>query len=80
MFAHVLYATDFSDCALTAFQVVKRLKATGTQQVTVVHVQDERVMKQRPAEQLAEFDRHDTQRLESLCKTLRLFGFQPRRD
>ena len=76
MFTHALHPTDFSDCANDAFQIVKRLKAAGTQQVTLLHVQDERVMKKRPPEQLAEFDRHDTQRLEALCKTLRLFGMQ----
>lgn len=76
MFAHVLHPTDFSDCAQAAFQVVKRLKAAGTKQVTVLHVQDERVMKHRPPEQLAEFDQHDIERLETLCNALRLFGMQ----
>jgi nucleotide-binding universal stress UspA family protein len=76
MFTHVLHPTDFSDCANDAFQIVKRLKVAGTKQVTVLHVQDERVMRKRHPEQLAEFDRHDTQRLDALCKTLRLFGMQ----
>lgn len=74
IFRRVLHPTDFSDCADTAFQVVKRLKAAGTEEVIVLHVQDERVMRQRPAEQLAEFDRKDAERLEALCKMLRLFG------
>lgn len=76
LFAHVLHPTDFSDTADAAFQVVKRLKSAGTKEVTVLHVQDERNMRQRPAEQLAEFDRHDTERLENLCKSLSLFGLQ----
>lgn len=76
IFQRVLHPTDFSECAQAAFQVVKRLKAAGTEEVIVLHVQDERVMKQRPYEQLAEFDRHDSERLETLCKTLRLYGFQ----
>lgn len=76
IFQRVLHPTDFSECAQAAFQVVKRLKAAGTEKVIVLHVQDERVMKQRPYEQLAEFDRHDSERLETLCKTLRLYGFQ----
>lgn len=59
-FERVLHPTDFSDYADAAFQVVKRLKAAGTQEVILLHVQDERVMKQRSPEQLAEFDRHDT--------------------
>jgi hypothetical protein len=54
-FDHVLYPTDFSDCAQEVFQIVKRLKAAGTQTVTVLHVQDERTMVNWPKEQLAEF-------------------------
>ena len=77
-FQQVLHPTDFSDCADAAFQVVKRLKAAGAQEVIVLHVQDERVMKQRSQEQLAEFDRHDTERLEALCIALRLFGLPAR--
>ena len=76
LFAHVLHPTDFSECADAAFQVVKRLKSVGTKQVTLLHVQDERNMRQRPAEQVAEFDRHDTERLEKLCKSLSMFGLQ----
>ena len=54
VFTRVLHPTDFSDCANEAFQVVKRLKAAGTTQVTVLHVQDERTMRHRPAEQIAD--------------------------
>jgi len=78
IFQRVLHPTDFSDCADAAFQVVKRLKATGSQEVILLHVQDERVMKQRPPVQLAEFDQHDAERLEVLCKALRLFGLPAR--
>jgi nucleotide-binding universal stress UspA family protein len=75
-FAHVLYPTDFSDCAQRVFRIVKRLKAAGAQKVTVLHVQDERAMIGRPREQLAEFDREDRERLEALCRALVLFGLQ----
>ena len=74
LFTRVLFPTDFSEPAEAAFQVVKRLKAAGAQEVIVLHVQDERVMKQRSQEQLAEFDRHDTERLEALSKALSMFG------
>jgi nucleotide-binding universal stress UspA family protein len=77
-FSRILHPTDFSDCAAEAFQIVKRLKAAGAQEVVVLHVQDERVMKERPAEQLAEFDRHDTGRLEELCRALKLYGLSTR--
>ncbi len=75
-FQRVLHPTDFSDCADAAFQLVKRLKAAGAQEVIVLHVQDERVMKQRPPEQLAEFDRHDAERLDVLCRSLSMFGLR----
>jgi len=76
MFQHVLHPTDFSESAGAAFQVVKRLKAAGTQRVTLLHVQDERTMKHRSAEQLAQFDQEDIQRLKALCNALQLSGLQ----
>lgn len=75
-FERVLHPTDFSDYA--AFQVVKRLKAAGAQEVILLHVQDERVMKLRSPEQLAEFDQHDIERLETLCRSMRMFGLEVR--
>lgn len=78
LFSHVLYPTDFSDYADAAFQLIKRLKGAGTQKVTALHVQDERIMHRRSAEQVAVFDEEDTARLEALCKTLRMFGLQAR--
>lgn len=73
IFQRVLHPTDWSEYADAAFQLVKRLKAVGAKEVVVLHVQDDRVMRQRSPEQLAEFDRHDTERLEALCKTLRMY-------
>lgn len=78
MFERVLHPTDFSACADEAFQVVKRLKATGTQEVILLHVQDQRAMAHRPTEQLAEFDREDAARLEKMARALVLFGLTPR--
>ena len=74
MFTRVLHPTDFSACADEAFQIVKRLKAAGTQEVTLLHVQDERAMAHRTSEQLAQFNREDTVRLEKLARALILFG------
>lgn len=76
MFTRVLHPTDFSDCANTAFQLIKGLKGAGTKEVILLHVQDERVMQHRSAEQLAAFDHEDTERLEKLYRALRLFGFE----
>lgn len=78
MFTRVLHPTDFSDCADEAFQIVKRLRAAGTQEVRLLHVQDERVMWQRPPEQLAQFDREDAARLEKQARVLTLFGLDAR--
>jgi len=74
IFQRVLHPTDWSECADAAFQVVKRFKAVGTKEVIVLHIQDERVMIKRSTEQLAEFDRNDMERLEALCRTLRMYG------
>jgi nucleotide-binding universal stress UspA family protein len=73
-FHRVLHPTDFSPCAHAAFNVVKRLRTAGTEEVVLLHVQDERVMARRPPEQVAEFDREDLARLEEMRKTLVLYG------
>lgn len=78
MFERVLHPTDFSECADAAFQLVKHLKSAGTQEVILLHVQDERTLRHRTKEQLAEFDREDRMRLEKLCRSLRMFGLQAR--
>ena len=78
MFTRVLHPTDFTECADAAFQVMKRLRTAGTQEVVVLHVQDERAMKHRPAQHLEEFDREDTERLEEMCRALLLYGLQAR--
>lgn len=74
MFRRVLHPTDFSECANAAFQIVKRLKAVGTEEVILLHVQDERVMKYRSAEQIAAFDQEDMRRLERMGRDLLLYG------
>ncbi|MGQ9457090.1 MAG: universal stress protein [Anaerolineae bacterium] len=73
-FQKVLHPTDFSACADAAFQVVKRLRAAGTREVVLLHVQDERIMSRRPPEQLAEFDCEDLARLETMRSALVLYG------
>ena len=78
LFARVLHPTDFSPCAKAAFQVVKRLKAAGTQEVLVLHVRDERTMRRRPPGQVAAFEQKDRRRLDKLRRDLLLFGLQVR--
>lgn len=52
LFARVLHPTDFSDCARAAFNLVKRLKAVGTEHVILLHVEDERAPERRSTEEL----------------------------
>ncbi len=73
-FHRILHPTDFSDCAREAFNVVKQMRTTGTEEVILLHVQDERLMRRRPPEQLAEFDRDDLARLEEMKRALVLCG------
>ena len=73
-FKVILHPTDFSDCANRAFNVVKRLKAAGTERVILLHVQDARVMQYRSQQQRDEFDREDMRRLEQMQNALSLSG------
>lgn len=78
MFLRVLHPTDFSDCANTAFHLIRRLKNAGTQEVIVLHVQDERAMQHRSTDQVAEFDQKDQARLDKLYSALRILGIEAR--
>lgn len=78
MFCRVLHPTDFSDCANVAFSVVKRLRGAGTKEVLLLHVQDERVMRRRPPEQLEQFDREDAARLDRMARDLALYHLPAR--
>jgi len=42
MFEKILYPTDFSDVSKKALDYIKRLKESGTKEVVVLHVIDER--------------------------------------
>jgi nucleotide-binding universal stress UspA family protein len=78
MFQRVLHPTDFSSAADEAFQIVESLRPAGTREVILLHVQDERILKHRTAEQLAAFDQEDRSRLEEHCHKLADFGFKTR--
>jgi len=76
-FQRVLYPTDFSDHAQAAQETIKALHGV-VEEVIVLHVQDERAMRHRSAEQLAEFDRIDRERLEAICADLAAAGIRAR--
>lgn len=76
MFQSVLHPTDFSVSADGAYQIVETLRAAGTREVILLHVQDERILKHRTLEQLAAFDQEDRIRLEERCHHLADLGFK----
>lgn len=78
MFQRVLHPTDFSASADEAYQIVQTLRAAGTREVILLHVQDERILKHRTQAQLAAFDQEDQMRLEERCHHLVDLGFKAR--
>ncbi len=78
LFQRILHPTDFSETARVAFNIVKRLKSAGTEEVILLHVQDQRAMEHRSVEQLAKFDEEDMARLETMRKALILRGLSGR--
>lgn len=66
---HILHATDFSDTAELAFQLVRQLAFAGPSRVTLVHVQTPEGRK--AAAWREEADRIDAARLERLAEELR---------
>lgn len=87
MFTRVLFPNDFSAHADAVLACLPDLKSAGLREVVllsvicasvVLPVQDERARQYRSPEQLAAFDRHDTERLEALCRALRSYGLQAR--
>lgn len=60
----ILFATDFSNMAYTAFDYVERLVEDGCKNVTLLHVQDKSKLEKHSQEKLNEFNRIDTERLE----------------
>lgn len=70
LLGHVLYATDFSECARRAFEVVLGVSQIRTGRITLLHVQDSTQLANEPAAVLAEFDRKDAVRLNELRERL----------
>ena len=72
--SHVLYATDFSDHALRAFDYVCRMVECGAHRVTVLHVQDKASLGTHLKDRLQEFNAIDLKRLEMLKDRLNSIG------
>lgn len=75
-FRKILYPTDFSDCARQAFRYVREMKAAGCEEVVLLHIQDERILKPHLFDRLDEFNRQDTKRLAELRKELESTGIK----
>lgn len=60
----ILFATDFSDISMRAFEYVVRLVEDGCKKVTLLHVQDKVKIEKHLSHRLEEFNRIDTERLE----------------
>lgn len=73
-FGKILWPTDFSENAAVAFNYVKELREAGVEEVVLLHVQDERAMRHRTAEEIAEFDRIDKSRLAEVAGEMERLG------
>lgn len=60
----ILFATDFSDISMRAFDYVVRLVEDGCKKVTLLHVQDKVRIDKYLSDKLEEFNRIDNERLE----------------
>ncbi len=66
----ILFATDFSDISLRAFNYVVRLVEDGCKDVTIMHVQDKIKIGKHLMHKLEEFNHLDNERLEMRKKLL----------
>ncbi len=73
-FRHILFATDFSKNAAHAQLFVDHICREARPRVTLVHVQEKSRIEHHLKERLAEFNRIDTARLETIANGLRKRG------
>lgn len=71
---HILFPTDFSKNAETAFGTLKEMVAAGIKKITLVHIQDESRIMPYLKDKLHDFNQMDTERLESMKKSLMEVG------
>lgn len=74
MMHHILYATDFSDHSVLAFDYVSKFVEYGALQVTLLHVQDKARLGTHLVDRLQEFNEIDRKRLELLKERLEKIG------
>ncbi|MBN2294521.1 MAG: universal stress protein [Pirellulales bacterium] len=71
---HILYATDFSDCSVKAFDYVSQFVKRSALHVTLLHVQDKTRLSTHLVGRLDEFNEIDRKRLELLEEHLKAIG------
>ncbi|RMF90828.1 MAG: universal stress protein [Nitrospinota bacterium] len=76
MFRKILFPTDFSDCALSALQMVKQLRTCGAEEVVLVHIQDTRRLLPPVLSQREELQKQDQERLEEIKGQLHFLGYR----
>jgi nucleotide-binding universal stress UspA family protein len=74
-FKHVLYPTDWSKCANDVLEKLKNFKKFGTEAITVLHVMDNRLLKNYDIEKRKELEKADLKRLGAAAKKLKKLGF-----
>jgi nucleotide-binding universal stress UspA family protein len=67
---HILFPTDFSNNASTAFHYIKDMVKKGAKKVTLVHIQDKSKFEPHLLDQLEDFNKTDMKRLEHLKQEL----------
>ncbi len=74
-FKHILYPTDWSDCAKDVLERLKSFKEFGTEMITVLHVMDTRHLKYHTESKIKEFERVDIEKLNEVEAELKEHGF-----
>lgn len=75
-FEKILYPTDFSACANSVIPYLKMMKAAGTKEIVVVHIQDMTKIAPHLLDRLPEFDDIDTARLGNIKADLLAAGIE----
>ncbi|WKY48613.1 universal stress protein [Eubacteriaceae bacterium ES3] len=74
LFDHVLYATDFSENARTAYAYIKEMVRSGIKKITLVHVLDKDVINPYLLDQAENFKKIDQERLMEIKEELETLG------
>ncbi len=71
---HILFPTDFSENADSAFKYLEKMVTDGAKKITLVHIQDKNRIVPYLEEKLDEFNKIDKERLKNMKKNLQKKG------